>query len=82
VGSCRTAHYDSTGKTADPVVVTLLDPPKPFQSTVCARNQDPVVLIRVLDSPQDYYVDYHEKDEGGRRAKAPLGESTQSNMDP
>jgi hypothetical protein len=66
----------------DPVVLTLFEPPMPYQRSICFRYVDPLLLFAILDEPDLYYLDFHEADEGGREVPGYLGEPSQTNLEP
>ena len=66
----------------DPVVLTLFEPPMPYQRSICFRDVDPLLLFAILDEPDLYYLDFHEADEGGREVPGYLREPSQTNLEP
>ena len=63
----------------DPIVLTLFEPPILYAATTC-READPLLLLRILDEPDIYFLDFHEADQGGRLVTGYLGEPSQTNL--
>jgi hypothetical protein len=53
----------------DPVFITIFEPPTEFRATIC-REANPMKLAQILEDPAGFYIDYHEKDEGGMEARS------------
>ena len=68
----RAGHLHQRGPRADPVVLTLFEPPEPNLRTVCIDDVEAEVLERIVDEPRSYYLDFHEADRGGREVRGKL----------
>jgi len=53
----------------DPVYITIFEPPTAWRSEICIdANRDD--LQHIIDEPHRFYVDYHERDKGGKVARS------------
>lgn len=57
---------------ADPILITIFEPPTDFRATIC-RDTDSTKLLEILGDPGGFYIDYHERDAGGKEARSELG---------
>lgn len=72
-------HLEGEGGAQEPALTPLESNRNPYVAWGCAWNLDPAVVRAIVDSPEDYFLEFHSERSGGSLSadleKAPPGAS-------